>query len=66
MNSRALDFTPSLTPDVADQTSDNTAATNPAAPVRYIAGTRKTSVTWISRVYKLRAVPAPNTRPGKK
>ena len=66
MTSKARDFTPSVEPDLADQNPDNTAATNTAAPVRYIAGTRKLAVTWVSRIYNLRAVPAPADRPAKK
>jgi hypothetical protein len=66
MTSKARDFTPAVEADVGDQNVDNTAATNAAAPVRYVAGTRKLAGTWISRVYGLRAVPAPNERPAKK
>jgi len=66
MTSKTRDYTPAIEPDVGDQNADNTAATNTAAPVRYVAGTRKLAVTWISRIYNLRSVPAPNEKPAKK
>jgi hypothetical protein len=66
MTSKARDFTPAIEPDTGDANADNVAATNAAAPVRYLAGTRKLAVTWIGRVYNIRAVPAPNERPAKK
>ncbi len=37
-----------------------------SVPVPWIVGTRKVAVTWISRVYNIRAKTAPQSRPGKK
>jgi hypothetical protein len=57
---------PAPQPEPTSLEDESISSSEEAVPVPWLAGERKISLKWISRVYNQRAQEAPVQRPGKK